>query len=369
MFAVATRSAIRSTALALVFAAAVTGAASAQDTVPYKGYYVSGIAGFGALDGSNVTGTGIDARAKFDDGFAGALAFGHAYGTGLRVEGELARRANDVDNFSGTNGQGDVTATSVMVNGLYDFNIGARIVPYVGAGLGIASVNWDASPIGGSSADDSDTVFVWQAMIGVTFPISDSLALTAEARHFDAGNQDILLASGTSVKTAYQNDSLMIGLRWNLGVPKAPVQTAPVPAPAPVAESVPMVQVPAPMPVPQPAPAPEPAAQPRAFLIFFDWDKSNIRPDAQQILEAAARLAKQGKAVRIALTGHADRSGTTRYNQGLSERRAAAAKAVMVALGIPANAISTVGRGESQPLVATADGVREPRNRRVEIQF
>jgi len=365
MFAVASRSVLRSAALALVFAAAVAGTASAQDTVRYKGYYLSGMVGLNSADRANVFGTGISTNAKFDNGLAGALAFGHAYGNGLRIEGELAQRSNDVDNFSGTNAVGDVTASSLMVNALYDFDIGSRIVPYIGAGLGIARVDWETSPIGGSSVDDSDRDFAWQAMIGVAFPLSDSLALTAEARHFDAGNQDVRLASGTQVNAEYKSDSLMIGLRWNFGVPKAPVKTVAAPAPAPVPEAAPMVQAPA----PAPKPAPEPAPQPRAFLIFFDWDKSNIRPDARQILEAAARVAKQGKSVRIALTGHADRSGTTRYNQGLSERRAAAAKAAMVALGIPANAISTVGRGESQPLVATADGVREPRNRRVEIQF
>jgi OOP family OmpA-OmpF porin len=156
----------------------------------------------------------------------------------------------------------------------------------------------------------------------------------------------------------------MIGLRWNFGAPKPRMRPAAAPAPAPM----PMKES-APMPAPKPAPAPVPAAQPRAFLIFFDWDRSNIRPDAQRILEAAARAAKEGNQVRIALTGHADRSGRASYNQRLSEWRAAAAKAALVALGLPANSIATVGRGESQPLVPTADGVREPRNRRVEIQF
>jgi len=357
------KAAPRFAALALVFAAlTVAGAASAQDTVPYKGNYLSGMVGLNSADKSQVYGTGISTTAKFGNGWAGALAFGHAYGNGLRVEGELARRSNKVDDISAADGVGDVVSDSVMFNTLYDFNVGGRVVPYIGAGLGLARVDWEVSPIGGSSSDDSDTNFAWQAMIGVALPLSDSLALTAEARHFDAGSQDIRLASGTSVNTDYKSNSLMIGLRWNFGAPKPRMQSAAAPAPAPMKES-------APMPVPKPAPAPVPVAQPRAFLIFFDWDRTNIRPDAQQILEAAARAVKQGKQVRIALTGHADRSGRTSYNQRLSERRAAAAKAAMVTLGIPASSIATVGRGESQPLVATADGVREPRNRRVEIQF
>jgi OOP family OmpA-OmpF porin len=133
---------------------------------------------------------------------------------------------------------------------------------------------------------------------------------------------------------------------------KPPVVAKPKPAPAPVAK---------------PAPAPPPA--PRSFIVFFDWNSANIRADAQRVLEAAAAYAKRGGLSKVMLTGHADRSGAARYNMGLSERRAAAAKAALVRLGIAAGGISTTGRGESAPLVATGDGVREPRNRRVEINF
>ena len=123
------------------------------------------------------------------------------------------------------------------------------------------------------------------------------------------------------------------------------------------------------MPAPKAAAAPQPKPLPRSFLIFFDWDQAVIRPDAQKILEAAAAAAKQGNRVRIELTGHADRSGTSRYNMGLSLRRANAAKAMLVKLGLGAQGIAVAGKGESAPLVPTADGVREARNRRVEILF
>ena len=78
---------------------------------------------------------------------------------------------------------------------------------------------------------------------------------------------------------------------------------------------------------------------------------------------------KKGDFVKITLTGHADRSGPAGYNQRLSVRRANAAKAVLVQLGVDAKNITAIGKGETQPLVPTADGVREPRNRRVEIMF
>lgn len=127
---------------------------------------------------------------------------------------------------------------------------------------------------------------------------------------------------------------------------------------------------PPPPPVAKPKPAPAPAPPPvRSFIVFFDWNRADIRPDAMRVLEAAAAHAKERGLSRVMLEGHADRSGPANYNMGLSQRRADAAKAALVRLGISAGSISTTARGESDPLVSTADGVREPRNRRVEITF
>ncbi|MBI3505515.1 MAG: OmpA family protein, partial [Proteobacteria bacterium] len=92
-----------------------------------------------------------------------------------------------------------------------------------------------------------------------------------------------------------------------------------------------------------------------------------LTPEASRIIQQAATTAKQGSVTRITATGHTDTSGSTQYNQRLSERRAAAVQAELVRQGIPANQIVTIGRGESELRVRTADGVREPQNRRVEI--
>jgi outer membrane protein OmpA-like peptidoglycan-associated protein len=120
--------------------------------------------------------------------------------------------------------------------------------------------------------------------------------------------------------------------------------------------------------VAKPAPTPPPP-QPRAFIVFFDWDRSDIRPDTQRVIEAAAAYAKERGLARVNLTGHADRSGPATYNMGLSLRRAQAVRAAFIKLGVSPSDIALVGKGESEPLVPTADGVREPRNRRVEIMF
>jgi outer membrane protein OmpA-like peptidoglycan-associated protein len=118
---------------------------------------------------------------------------------------------------------------------------------------------------------------------------------------------------------------------------------------------------------PPPQPQPQPAAQATSFMVFFDWDRSNISAQAQSTIAQAANTFKQTGAARLTATGHADRSGPDNYNMALSLRRANAVKDELVRDGVPAGAIQVIGKGESQPLVPTADGVREPQNRRVEI--
>ncbi|HLY58424.1 MAG TPA: TonB-dependent receptor, partial [Stellaceae bacterium] len=131
-------------------------------------------------------------------------------------------------------------------------------------------------------------------------------------------------------------------------------------APAPA----PYVQPPAPPPAPPPSPQVEAK---RSFQVFFDFDKSNITAAAARVIQEAADAVKAGNVVQITVTGHTDTVGTASYNQGLSERRAASVKGEMVRDGVAAGEITTVGVGKTGLLVPTADGVREPQNRRAEI--
>jgi len=101
--------------------------------------------------------------------------------------------------------------------------------------------------------------------------------------------------------------------------------------------------------------------------VFFDWDSDIIDEQAMSILEAAAQAFNEFGIARIIAVGHADRSGPNDYNMGLSERRAEKVQAALERLGIDANVINISWRGEEDPRVATADGVRERQNRRVEI--
>jgi outer membrane protein OmpA-like peptidoglycan-associated protein len=120
--------------------------------------------------------------------------------------------------------------------------------------------------------------------------------------------------------------------------------------------------------VPQPEAPPATAAK-RDYLVFFDFDRSTITTVAQGTIRQAANDAKVGRVARLQVTGHADRAGADAYNMALSQRRAEAVRAELVRNGVPAEQIVVLARGESEPLVPTADGVREPQNRRVVISF
>src|SRR5690606_3867775 len=133
----------------------------------------------------------------------------------------------------------------------------------------------------------------------------------------------------------FENHSALIGLRYTFAPP----------APAAAAEVV----------------------QARSYLVFFDFDSSALTPDARSIVASAAADALAGGSPRLDVTGHTDRSGSDAYNQALSIRRATSVQNELIANGVPADIIVIRGAGESENLVPTADGVREPQNRRVEI--
>jgi outer membrane protein OmpA-like peptidoglycan-associated protein len=108
-------------------------------------------------------------------------------------------------------------------------------------------------------------------------------------------------------------------------------------------------------------------ARPTSFMVFFDWDRSDLSPQALSTIGQAAQAFKSNGTARITAIGHTDTSGPGDYNLALSLRRASAVQNVLIQDGVPAQAIGVVGRGKADLLVQTGDGVREPQNRRVEI--
>jgi OmpA family len=119
-------------------------------------------------------------------------------------------------------------------------------------------------------------------------------------------------------------------------------------------------------PPPPPPPPPAPVAPP-SYMVFFDWDSYRLSPQALNTLSQAVTTFRNTGSARVTATGHTDTTGSPQYNMALSLRRANAVKDELVRQGVPAAAITVVGKGESELLVQTGDGVREPQNRRVEI--
>ena len=212
--------------------------------------------------------------------------------------------------------------------------------------------------VGGTFLKGSSWNFGYQAIGGFRYDINPLLAFDVDYRYlstteptltnkgtFPLPNNPGLLAPGlVKYKTGYNTHNIVASLTMKFG--------APPPAPPP----------PAP-----PAPPPPPTHQ--VYLVFFDWDKYNITPEGQQIIQLAANQYRSGGRVTLQVTGYTDTSGSAGYNQRLSERRANAVAAALERLGVPRSDMVVAGRGENDLRVPTPKGVREPQNRRVEIVF
>jgi outer membrane protein OmpA-like peptidoglycan-associated protein len=108
-------------------------------------------------------------------------------------------------------------------------------------------------------------------------------------------------------------------------------------------------------------------ADPSPVLVFFDWGKPEIGSDAAGTLDAFVADYRAMPGHRLIVSGHSDRSGSAAGNRRSATRRADAVAAYLADRGIPRSAMTIAAFGEERPLIPTADGVREPQNRRVEI--
>jgi outer membrane protein OmpA-like peptidoglycan-associated protein len=121
-----------------------------------------------------------------------------------------------------------------------------------------------------------------------------------------------------------------------------------------------------PPPVVAPSPAPSTA---HSYMVFFDFNKSDLSAQAVAIVDRAAANAAPAKATELVVTGHTDTVGSDAYNMRLSRRRAESVAAELEKQGIASSEIAIVAKGKADLLVPTKDGVREPQNRRVTIVY
>ena len=229
------------------------------------------------------------------------------------------------------------------------------------AGVGVARVKEGVALGASRFLNDSDTVFAYQGIAGIRAPLTKNVDVSLKYRFFTADNVKLVDIAGSSYASKFRTHSLLGGLTYNFGEPAAPPPPpAPAPAPAPAPEP----------PAPPPAPVAVPCS-PGPFIVFFEWDKSDVTPEAAAILDGAVAQYQNCGSAKVMLAGFTDRSGTPKYNLALSQRRNDAVRAYMTAHSIPDGVISTEAFGEDPAhlRVQTADGVREVQNRRVEVTY
>jgi OmpA-OmpF porin, OOP family len=319
------------------------------------------------LSGSGVPGI-IGGTAKRDDGYIVGGAAGYKWGP-WRGELNLDYSENDLKSgtnvFAGAAGsaslKGSSSNLSFMLNGYYDINTGTRFTPYVGFGFGgsyfrLDKVATNATP-SVPIANSGDYVFAYQPIVGVNFAITPQWLIGLEYRYFsttDAKLKYSAAPAGTRFTIDPTSHNVLASLTYHFNPPPPP----PPPAPTPAA-------------VTPPPPPPPPVAAPsrQDFIVFFDFDKSTLTPEGRKVVDAAAAAYKSGGRAKVSVSGYTDRAGTPTYNMALSKRRADTVQAALIRDGVPANQIDAKWFGEEHPRVPTPDGVREPQNRRVEIEF
>ena len=317
-----------------LLAATIVALPLAANAQPLNGLYIGAGGGLNIMQ--NESFSAPVGSQKMNLGGVGVLSLGWGFGNGLRAEIEGDYRYNKLNSSGGGNDQ----KFGGMANVLYDFNdISPSFIPYLGAGIGYQAVRW-------SVVSQTKGSFAYQGIAGAAFPIAavPGLAVTAEYRFMGlAGNRNYTTADGAAFSsTNNYNHDVMLGIRYAFGAPAAQMTSA--------ASTT--------------APA---AAMARSYLVFFDWDKSNLTDRARGIIKDAAANSTKVAYTKIDVNGNADTSGTPQYNQGLSMRRAQSVAAELVKDGVPKAAIAITASGDTHLLVPTGPGVREPQNRRVEI--
>ncbi|MBL8548129.1 MAG: OmpA family protein, partial [Hyphomonadaceae bacterium] len=127
-----------------------------------------------------------------------------------------------------------------------------------------------------------------------------------------------------------ETDSIRVGVNYRFAA--APPPPPPLPPPTPQR--------------PPPPPVAQPACPTSEFVVYFEWDRSNLNQAALETIDAAVNRARQCNVSGTIVVGHTDTSGSPTYNQGLSERRASVVRDALVARGMAAGSIQTQARGE-----------------------
>jgi outer membrane protein OmpA-like peptidoglycan-associated protein len=320
---------------------------------------IQGGYGWGDSSGTGI-GAGHSGRYSFSPGGGmGGAHIGYNWQMGnfvLGLEGDA--EGGDIGGLEriggipviGSAGIGSSMDFDASVRGKLGYAFG-RFLVYGTGGVefGDVTTHYNA-PVGTRVGGSSEIRTGWTAGGGVGYALTPNWEGDIEYRYADLGGQTTATTVlGTPVvgHNEFNYNMIRVGLTYRF---------APPPPPPPPA---------APMPAAAPAPAPMPQA--RTFLVFFDFDRYNLTPDARRVVDAAAASYKATGSARIEVSGYTDLAGTQAYNLRLSQRRADTVARALAQQGVPRSAMDVKWFGKEHPRVPTPDGVREPQNRRVEI--
>jgi outer membrane protein OmpA-like peptidoglycan-associated protein len=370
---------------ALLAAAATVAIAPAAHA--YEGLYGAIGAGLSYLeDDLDVEATSaifsFDSDQNTDNGIGIYTTLGKYLSDGWRAELEFSYRNNDarswvadipnISAFPEGTMSGDISSYALMLNVIKDLDFVSTgwVTPYVGGGIGLAHVDTEivANRVGGINGlnnlvvNSDDRVFAYQGIAGLAFSLAENLMLDVSYRYFataDPSFDGVLSGNPFKYEGAYISHSAFAGLRWNFGAsaPAVSYKDCWDGSSVPVSSDCPPQ-------VDQAA-----TAEPMQVIVYFDYDKSNLTPEAEALIRETAQRALAFNINTVKVEGNADRSGGSAYNQGLSQRRANVVRDALVANGVPGDRIEISAFGEDNPAKPTADGVREPLNRRTEVRI
>lgn len=189
----------------------------------FEGWYVGGSIGYNNTSSQTSEGENRLVETTFDDGITTSSYLGKKLDNNIRIEGEFAWRRNDGENLAFNGIERPFTAKgaesySFLLNALYDVDTGGPITPYIGAGAGIGFID-NEFLYGPVNFEDSDTNFVWQGIVGATYPVSEKIELFVDAKYFSATGVNFVRTSpadnGVSLDSEYDNFSVSVGYRWN----------------------------------------------------------------------------------------------------------------------------------------------------------
>lgn len=182
-----------------------------------EGIYIEARGGASFLTDSELDNTGLgDVDLSFETGYVIEGAVGYAHGSGFRGELAIGYRENDFDEVdvgsASADLDGDISAFTTLVNGYYDFNLGrfgaegaaANLTPFIGAGIGLAVLDTD-----GDLGDEDDTVFAYQAIAGISYAFTPSVAVTMSYNYLGTSESDF-----DGIDADYNSHNVMAGLRF-----------------------------------------------------------------------------------------------------------------------------------------------------------